>query len=121
MSADSPDARAALLRSRAIELGFDAVGIASVEPLEARAHYEAWLFAERHGGMSWLASPKHRQRRADPERILRPLRAVLCVAMTHPPDADPERDRRLRRSPRSVGGSRLARSRDSTASLFASG
>jgi epoxyqueuosine reductase len=54
--------------------------------------------------MSWLASPKHRQRRADPERILRPLRAVVCVAMTHPPDVDPGRDRRLGRIARYAAG-----------------
>ena len=88
---ESPEARAADLRARALALGFDAVAIATVEPLEARTHYEAWLTAERHGGMKWLATPKHRQKRSDPERILRPLRAVLCVAMVHPPDADPAR------------------------------
>lgn len=100
----SPEARAGNLRARALALGFEAVGIASVGPLEARDHYEAWLAAGRHGGMSWLASTKHRQRRADPERILRPLRAVLCVAMVHTPAADPERDRRIGRIARYAAG-----------------
>jgi epoxyqueuosine reductase len=105
MGADaSPTARAALLRVRAIELGFDAVGIASVAPLEAREHYAAWLAADRHGGMAWLASPKHRQRREDPERLLRPLRAVLCVAMTHPPERDAQRDQRIGRIARYAAG-----------------
>lgn len=103
-AADAPAARAADLRARAIALGFDAVGIAAVDPLEAREHYEAWLAAGRHGGMSWLASTKHRQRRAEPERILRPLRAVLCVAMVHSPDADLSRDQRLGRIARYAGG-----------------
>lgn len=100
----SPEARARSLRARAAELGFEAVAIATVEPLEARAHYEAWLAAGRHGGMSWLASDKHRQRRSDPERVLRSLRAVLCVAMVHPPGRDPVRDQRLGRIARYAAG-----------------
>jgi epoxyqueuosine reductase len=100
----APAARAHQLRARATQLGFEAVGIATVEPLEAREHYEAWLAAGRHGGMSWLASDAHRRRRSDPEHILRPLRSVLCVAMAHTPDADPARDRRIGRIARYAAG-----------------
>ena len=87
----------ARLKSRALELGFDAVGVASVSALEAQAHYAAWLAAGRHGGMHWLASEKHRARRADPERLVAGLRSVLCVALCHPPARDEARDRRLGR------------------------
>jgi len=86
---------AARIRARALELGFDAVGIAAVTPLEAATRYEAWLAAGRHGAMRWLATPKHRERRANPARILRDVRSVVCVALCHPPARDAERDRRL--------------------------
>jgi epoxyqueuosine reductase len=54
--------------------------------------------------MAWLASPKHRERRADPSRLLRGLRAVLCVAMVHPPDRDATRDARIGRVARYAAG-----------------
>jgi epoxyqueuosine reductase len=95
---------AARIKSRALELGFEAVGIASVAPLEAAEHYQAWLEAGRHGDMRYLASPKHRARRAEPERLLPGLRAVVCVAMCHAPARDDARDRRLGRIARYAAG-----------------
>ena len=74
-----PAAATAAIKARARALGFDAVGVASVSPLEAQAHYEAWLAAGRHGDMHWLASEKHRARRHEPERLVPDLRAVVCV------------------------------------------
>jgi len=95
---------AARLKARALELGFDAAGIARVTPLEAVAHYEAWLAAGRHGEMAWLASPKHRQRRAEPERLVPGLRSVLCVALCHPPGRDEATDARVGRIARYAAG-----------------
>jgi epoxyqueuosine reductase len=54
--------------------------------------------------MQWLASPRHRERRADPALILPGVRAVVCVALIHDPGADPERDRRLGRIARYAVG-----------------
>jgi len=93
-----------ILKRRALALGFDAVGVAAVSPLEAVAHYEAWLAAGFHGGMDWLASEKHVARRRDPSLLVRDLRAVVCVALCHAPDADPARDRRLGRIARYAAG-----------------
>src|SRR5436309_13789525 len=92
------------IKARALELGFDAVGIAGVAPLEARARYEAWLAAGRHGEMGYLASPKHRARRDDPARILRDLRSVVCVALCHEPTRDEARDARIGRIARYAAG-----------------
>ena len=97
----NPSAR---LKARALELGFDAAGIARVEPLEAAARYEAWLAAQRHGDMRWLASPKHRGRRADPSQLLPDIRSVLCVALCHPPGRDAELDERAGRIARYAAG-----------------
>jgi epoxyqueuosine reductase len=98
------DDDAVRLKARAIELGFDAVGIAAVSPLEAQARYDAWLAAGRHGEMNWLASAKHRERRADPARILAGVRSVVCVALCHEPGRDEARDRRLGRIARYAAG-----------------
>lgn len=92
------------LKARALGLGFHAAGIARVEPLEAIAHYEAWLAAGRHGEMRWLASPKHRERRADPARLLPAIRSVLCVALCHPPGRDEALDARAGRIARYAAG-----------------
>jgi epoxyqueuosine reductase len=94
----------AQLKARALALGFDAAGVAALAPLEARDRYAAWLAAGRHGGMEWLASAKHRERRDDPSRLVEDIRSVLCVALTHPPEADAARDARLGRIARYAAG-----------------
>ena len=71
-----------------MELGFDAVGVAAVAPLEAAAHYDAWLATGRHGEMRYLASPKHRERRHEPELLLRGIKAVVCMALCYEPRPD---------------------------------
>jgi epoxyqueuosine reductase len=78
--------------------------VASVGPLEAREHYEAWLAAGRHGDMEWLASDIHRLRRAEPERLVPGIRSVVCVALCHDPDRDASRDARLGRIARYAAG-----------------
>jgi epoxyqueuosine reductase len=102
----STDPRAAgeRVKARALALGFDAVGIAAVAPLEAHERYQAWLAADRHGEMRYLASPEHRERRADPARILRDVRSVVCVALCHEPERDEARDRRAGRIARYAAG-----------------
>ena len=94
----------ARLKARALELGFDAVGVASLDALAAREHYDAWLAAGRHGEMRWLASAMHRERRREPERLVKHLRSVLCVALCHPPARDAARDERLGRIARYAAG-----------------
>ncbi|MBI3539556.1 MAG: tRNA epoxyqueuosine(34) reductase QueG [Candidatus Eisenbacteria bacterium] len=103
-AAADPAELARRIKARVTAAGFDAVGIAAVTPLEARAHYEAWLAAGRHGAMAWLASNKHRERRADPSRLLAGLRSVVCVALTHDPARDEARDRRVGRIARYAAG-----------------
>jgi epoxyqueuosine reductase len=103
MAADARTCLTVALKARALEF-FDAVGVASVGSLEARAHYEAWLAAGRHGEMSYLASGRHRERRAHPALILPDLQSVVCVALCHEPGRDPARDRRLGRIARYAGG-----------------
>lgn len=101
MSAASATAR---IKARAIELGFDAVGIARVDPLAAREHYEAWLAAGRHGEMGYLATERNRARRADPGLVLPNLRSVICVALCHEPGVDAAANERRGRIARYAAG-----------------
>lgn len=92
------------LIARALDAGFAMARIATVGPLEAQSHYEAWLEAGRHGDMAWLASPKHRARRADPSLLVPGIRSVLSVALCYPPEADEPRHLRLGRIARYAAG-----------------
>lgn len=92
------------IRARAAELGFNAVGIADVAPLEAQKRYEAWLARDMHGEMHYLASERHRERRADPARILPQVRTVICVALCHPAERNEAGDWRLGRIARYAAG-----------------
>ena len=100
----APEPPSTRIKARARALGFDAVGIAGIEPLEARARFEAWLAAGHHGTMDWLATERSRARRADPARILPGVASVVCVALCHEPAADHARDRRLGRIARYAAG-----------------
>lgn len=92
------------LIARALDAGFAMARIAAVGPIEAQGHYEAWLEAGRHGDMAWLASPKHRARRADPSLLVPGIRSVLSVALCYPPEADEARSLRLGRIARYAAG-----------------
>ncbi|HEX9282524.1 MAG TPA: tRNA epoxyqueuosine(34) reductase QueG [Gemmatimonadales bacterium] len=68
------------VKRRALELGFDAVGIASLEPNAHAAELDRWLEAGYAGTMTYL----HRQaeKRRDPARIM-PDARVAVVTLTN--------------------------------------
>jgi epoxyqueuosine reductase len=76
------------VKRRAVELGFDAVGIASLEPNPHARELDAWLDAGYAGTMTYL----HRQaeKRKNPARIM-PGAKVAVVTLTNyfHGDADP--------------------------------
>ena len=93
------------IKERALELGFDAVGVAAVgDAAPDAARFMGWLAAGRHGGMEWLATERSRDRRADPARVLPGARSMVCVALCHEPAADAARDGRLGRLARYAAG-----------------
>lgn len=78
----------ALIRERALALGFDAVGFATAElGAEARARLKAFLAAGRHGDMGWLAS--RADQRSHPQSLWREARSVVALGLSYAPDADP--------------------------------
>ena len=68
------------LKEYAAELGFDAVGIASVEPSRHMVLYRSWIDDDGHGEMSYLSREDAVDRRAHLERTLPAVRSAVVVA-----------------------------------------
>jgi epoxyqueuosine reductase len=72
------------IKRAAGRLGFELVGVTSPETPPHLSVYEDWLRNGRHGEMSYLATERARQLRAEPRQILPGCKAVLVVGMRHP-------------------------------------
>jgi epoxyqueuosine reductase len=76
------------VRSEALNLGFDAVGITDVRPSEHAAFYRTWLDGQRHGSMEYLERPVAVERRLNPERAWPALRSAIVVACSYASGGD---------------------------------
>src|SRR5256885_738048 len=83
--------RTVVLKRRALEIGFDAVGVASLEPNAHATELDRWLAAGYAGTMTYL----HRQaeQRKDPARIM-PGAKVAVVTLTNYFHGDPDPGRK---------------------------
>ncbi len=88
------------LKAKAQALGFSFVGIVAARPSRQLAAYKAWISAEMHGEMGYLARPDRLIRREDPAVILPEVASIICVGLdyfTNPVPAyianDPNRGR----------------------------
>ncbi len=72
-----------MLKSWAVEEGFDRAGIARLRPSDHAEAFGAWLGRGDHAGMRYLEG--RRDERLDPTRILDGARSVLCVALQYHP------------------------------------
>ncbi|HLB49191.1 MAG TPA: tRNA epoxyqueuosine(34) reductase QueG [Anaerolineales bacterium] len=75
----------ARLQARARELGFAFCGLTTPDPPSHIAEYEAWLAKGYHGEMTYLASERARQRRADPRLIFPGCKTIIVVALPYAP------------------------------------
>ena len=73
-------ALASALKRRALEEGFALAGVTSVEPSAHIDFYRAWVAAERHGAMAYLARPDAVRRRGDLRETMADARSCLVVA-----------------------------------------
>lgn len=93
--------RAAAIRARARELGFDVVAFARADrPLDDdHARFADFVADGMHGEMSYLADHVAARRRLDGEAILAGARTVVCLARRYDRDdaADPPLARRIAR------------------------
>lgn len=69
------------LKARAVELGFDLVGITRPQPARHAAAFREWLQAGHHADMDWIA--RDVDRRTDP-RVWRPeCRSMVVVGVSY--------------------------------------
>ena len=78
----------ALIRDRALALGFPAVGFApaALAP-EARERLAAFVAAGQHGDMGWLA--ERQAERSHPPALWPAARSVVALGLSYAPDGDP--------------------------------
>ncbi|MFI5379885.1 MAG: tRNA epoxyqueuosine(34) reductase QueG [Tepidisphaerales bacterium] len=76
-----PHAIAGEIRRKAVELGFDLVGIAPAAPSAYADFFRQWLADGRHGDMQWLA--RRVQERTDPAVYFPGAKSVICVAVNY--------------------------------------
>ena len=70
------------IKSKAKELGFDAVGIAEAQPLtDPIARYKEWIADGKHGMMSYLE--RNVEKREDVSLIVPGARSVIVVARNY--------------------------------------
>ncbi len=70
------------VKDRAVELGFDKVGIVRAEALtEERARLEEWLCRGYHGEMPYMA--RDSEQRSDPRKIFPATKSVIVVALNY--------------------------------------
>ncbi|MCY3945903.1 MAG: tRNA epoxyqueuosine(34) reductase QueG [Anaerolineaceae bacterium] len=72
-----------LLREKALELGFNLVGITAARPSPTLAAYRRWIDQGMHGSMAWLARPDRRARRRDLNVILPGVQTLLVVGLDY--------------------------------------
>ncbi len=69
------------IKEKALEIGFDKVGVRQARKLEEPNGLKAWLAESRHGEMSWMA--ENPDRRLDPREILGPAQSVISLALNY--------------------------------------
>jgi len=77
----SPHQQSAQVKCRAVELGFDACGVAEAGCVDPEDRLGAWLRAGFHAGMDWLAASQPVRR--DIRRKLAGARSVIVVARNY--------------------------------------
>lgn len=76
------------IKSKALALGFDLVGIAPAGSAVSFVSFERWIAQGQHGEMGYLA--RNMERRADPQHLLPGAKSVVVVACnSHAADPAP--------------------------------
>jgi epoxyqueuosine reductase len=78
-----PRATAEMLKTWALEAGFDRAGVAGLEPSARGEAFLRWLDRGDQAGMQWLS--KRVEARLEPEKVWPGTRSVLCVALQYAP------------------------------------
>lgn len=77
------------IKAWGLELGFQQVGVASIDLIDHEARLTAWLDAGRQGEMDYMS--RHGSRRSRPEELIPGTRSIITVRMNYlPADTRPE-------------------------------
>ena len=77
-----------IIRTKALELGFDDIGFARVTAEQGWAEdLDTWLDLGHHGQMDWMAA--HKDRRASPTSLWPDVRSVVVLALSYAPRSRP--------------------------------
>lgn len=90
MDARLPHATADLLKSWALEAGFDLAGVAGLEPSTRGEAFLRWLARGDQAGMGWFE--RRVEARLQPATVVPGTRSVLCVALQYHPLAEEDPD-----------------------------
>lgn len=71
------------LKQKAVELGFNMVGIVPAAPARRLDAYLRWVEQGMHGKMGYLARPDRLARRQDLNVILPNVRSIVCVGLDY--------------------------------------
>jgi len=71
------------IKNKARQLGFILAGVTYSNPPPHYSVFEAWLNADLHGTMNYLAEERSRARRADPKQILPECKSILVLAIPY--------------------------------------
>jgi epoxyqueuosine reductase len=73
------------IRTRALELGFDACRFTTARPPDSAARFQRWLEAGRHGRMAYLE--RTARKRIEPGQVLAAARSIITLAVSYAWDA----------------------------------
>lgn len=76
------------IRTRALEMGFDRVGIAPVRPSDHGDAYARWVALGMHGEMGYMAREDAVAKRRDPAALVPGARSAVVVALDYAPPGD---------------------------------
>jgi epoxyqueuosine reductase len=100
------------LKAEALRLGFEAAGVARIEPSDHAAFYREWLAHGMHGEMAYLERADAVAARLDPASRWPGLRTALVVTLRYADDAGESSDRDSTADPARGIVARYARGRD---------
>ena len=76
------------IKQKALDLGFDLVGITNAEPVDVNhiEYFNMWLSSGRHGQMEYLH--KNFGKRTCPAKLLEGAKTVICTGLNFKPSTD---------------------------------
>lgn len=77
------------IKSKALNLGFDVVGITTAEPIDEsqRRYFQDWLRAGCAAGMGYLHN--NTEKRFNPGKLIEGAKSVICVGLNYKPAGQP--------------------------------